>query len=55
MYSRYNLLCLGLRLERHIPENVIDQMNNVLVQNGHLLDDSPLRRVSGMKGAGSQT
>jgi hypothetical protein len=31
MYNRYNLLGLLLRLEAHIPEHVVDQMNDVLV------------------------
>ena len=44
MYNRYNLLGLLLRLEAHIPEHVVDQMNDVLVQNWHFLDDCSLRR-----------
>ena len=39
MYNRYNLLGVGLRLEPHIPGHVVDQMNDVLVQNWHFLDD----------------
>ncbi len=31
MYNRYNQLGLFLRLEAHIPEHVVDQMNDVLV------------------------
>ena len=31
----YNLLGLGLRFESHIPENVVDQMNDILVQHEH--------------------
>ena len=42
MYNRYNLLGLLLRLEPHIPEHVVDQMNDVLVQNWHFLDDCSL-------------
>ena len=44
MYNRYNQLSLPLRLEAHIPEHVVDQMNDVLVQNWHFLDDCSLRR-----------
>jgi hypothetical protein len=54
MHNQSNLLCLRFRLEWHIPENVVDQMNNILVQNWHLLNDSPLYRISEMNGAGSQ-
>ena len=42
MDNRYNQLGLLLRLEAHIPEHVVDQMNDVLVQNWHFLDDSSL-------------
>ena len=40
----HHLICLSLRFESHIPENVIDQMNNVLVQHEHLLYDSSFER-----------
>ena len=53
MYNRYNLLGLLLRLEPHIPEHVVDQMNDVLDQNWHFLDDCSLRRVSETKRAES--
>ena len=42
MYNRYNLLGLLLRLEPHIPEHVVNQMNDVLVQNWHFLDNCSL-------------
>ena len=42
MYNRYNLLGLLLRLEAHIPEHVVDQMNDVLVQKWHFLDNCSL-------------
>ena len=42
MYNGFNKLGLLLRLEAHIPEHVVDQMNDVLVQNWHFLDDSSL-------------
>ena len=32
--------------ESHIPKNVVDQMNDILVQDIHLLDYSALGRVS---------
>ena len=37
---------MRLSFESHIPKNVVDQMNDILVQDIHLLDDSALRRVS---------
>ena len=40
----HHLICLSLCFESHIPENVIDQMNNVLVQHEHLLYDSSFER-----------
>ncbi len=46
MYIRYNLLGLGLCLEPHIPENIVNEMNKVLVQQWNLLDNSSLSRVS---------
>ena len=55
MYNRYNLLGLLLRLEPHIPEHVVDQMNDVLVQNWHFLDECSLWRVSETKRAESHT
>ena len=39
MYNRYNLLGLLLRLEPLIPEHVVDQMNNVLVQDWRFLGE----------------
>ena len=39
MYNRSNQLGLLLNLEAHIPEQVVDQMNDVLVQNWHFLDE----------------
>ena len=54
MYIRYNLLGLGLCLEPHIPENIVDEMNKVLVQQWNLLDNSSLCRVSERNRAGSQ-
>ena len=46
MYNMYNLLCLGLRFESHIPENIVDQMNCILVQNEILPHDESLWRVA---------
>ena len=37
-----NLFCLSLCFESHIPENVVDQMNDVLVQDKHFLDNTSL-------------
>ena len=34
MYNRHNLICPGLRFESHIPENVVDQMNNFGREDG---------------------
>jgi hypothetical protein len=31
-YKEYNLVGLSLRFESHIPQDVVDQMNNILVQ-----------------------
>ncbi len=31
VYNYYHLLCLCLILEYHIPENIIDEMNEILV------------------------
>ncbi len=42
----HNLLGLGLSFESHIPENVVDQMNYILVQHEHLLQDESYGRVS---------
>ena len=42
----YNLVGLGLRFESHIPENVVDQMNDILVQHEHLPRDESYGRVS---------
>ena len=54
MYNQFNLIGLCLSLESHIPEHVVDQMNNVLVQDWHLLGESSLCRVSETNRAGSQ-
>ncbi len=43
-YNRHNLVGLGLRFESHIPENVVDQMNHILVQNENLLRDKAFGR-----------
>ena len=45
----HNLIGLGLRFEPHIPENVVDQMNDILVQHENLLRDNPFDRVSASK------
>ena len=49
----HNLTCLSLRFESHIPENVIDQMNDVLVQhiNWNLLHSSAFDRAAETKNA----
>ena len=49
MYNRYDLIGLVLRLEPHIPEHVVDQMNNVLVHQVALLLDSSFDRVAERK------
>ena len=36
VYNEYNLFGLRLRFESHIPEHVVDQMNNILVQYENL-------------------
>ncbi len=48
------LLGLCLVLEARIPENVVDQMNQTLVNQWNLLDNSSLCRVPATKEAGSQ-
>jgi hypothetical protein len=45
----HNLICLSLRFDCHIPENVIDQMNDVLVQHGNLLHNSSFDRAAEIK------
>ena len=55
MYNKFNLIGLGLRLELHIPEHVVDQMNNVLFQNLHLPDECSVCGVSGTKRAESHS
>ena len=42
----YNLFGLCLCFETHIPENVVDQMNDILVQHENLLHDSSFHRVA---------
>ena len=54
LYNQCNLIGLCLRLEFHIPEHVIHQMNNVLVQDWHLLGESSLCRVSETNRAGGR-
>jgi hypothetical protein len=49
-YNRYNnLIGLSLRFESHIPENVVDQMNDILVQHEDLIHDSSFDRVTETK------
>jgi hypothetical protein len=45
----YNLIGLCLRFESHIPENVVDQMNDILVQQENLLHNSSFDRVAEIK------
>ena len=45
----YNLIGLSLRFESHIPENVVDQMNDFLVQHEDLLRYSSFGRVAARK------
>ncbi len=47
VYTEYNLFGLRLRFESHIPEHVVDQMNNILVQYENLFDDSSFDTVTG--------
>ena len=42
----HNLICLSFRFEFHIPENVVDQMNDILVQHKHLLPDATMSIVA---------
>ena len=49
MHNMHNLICLSFRFESHIPENVIDQMNDILVQHENLLHDSSFDRVAKIK------
>ncbi len=37
MYNSFYLICLGLVLEPQFPENVVDTMNKVLVNQRNLL------------------
>ncbi len=56
-YNAYNynyLLSLYLVFEAQIPENVVDQMNQALVNQWYLLDNSALGRVPATKEAGRQ-
>ena len=42
-YNMHNIVfAMRLNFESHIPKNVVDQMNYILVQDIHLLDDSTL-------------
>jgi hypothetical protein len=47
------LLGMGLVLEAQIPENIANQMEEVLVNHWNLPDNSSLGRVSVIKEAGS--
>ena len=49
------LFGLGLGFESHIPENVVDDMNDVLVQHVHFLRDRSFDRVAEKKGNWSCT
>jgi hypothetical protein len=40
--SNNDLFGLSFSFESHIPENVVNQMNNILVQKIHLLHKSTL-------------
>ena len=42
----YNFIGLDLRFESHIPENVVNQMNDILVQHKHLLQDESMYIVA---------
>ena len=46
MHNMHNLICLSFRFESHIPENVVDQMNDILVQHEHLPRNESYGRVS---------
>ncbi len=46
MHNMHNLICLSFRFESHIPENVVDQMNDILVQHKHLLQDESMYIVA---------
>jgi hypothetical protein len=54
MYNMHNLICLSFRFESHIPENVVDQMNDILVQYENLLHDSSFDRVAEINNAMGQ-
>ncbi len=41
-HNLFYLFGLGLRFESHTPENVVDQMNDILVQHENLLHASSL-------------
>jgi hypothetical protein len=47
VYNEYNLFGLRLRFESHVPEHVVDQMNNILVRYENLFDDSSFDTVTG--------
>ena len=46
MHNMHNLICLSFRFEPHTPENVVDQMNDILVQHKHLLQDESMYIVA---------
>lgn len=47
MYNDYNLFGLSLRFESQMPEDVVDQMNNILVQYENLLGNCSFGIVTG--------
>ncbi len=49
IYNFYYLIGLGFVLEAQIPENVVDQMKEPLVNHWNLLDNSSLGRVPATK------
>jgi hypothetical protein len=54
VYNIYYLFCLGLVLEAQIPENVVNQMKEFLVNHGNLPDNCSIGRVPATKEAVSQ-
>jgi hypothetical protein len=50
MYNWYYLLCLGVIVEPHIPQNGVDQMNEVLVNQLNLHGNSSLDGIPGIMG-----
>jgi hypothetical protein len=48
-YHVYNLVGLSFSFESHIPENVGDQMNDILVENENLIHDRSFDRVAEIK------